>query len=35
MGLGDRISRELGQEFAVGRVLIQQRLPRVSEDGTV
>jgi hypothetical protein len=35
MGLCDRISRELGQEFAVGRVLVQQQLPRESGDGTI
>jgi hypothetical protein len=33
--LCDGISRELGQEFAMGRVLVQQQLPRVFEDGTV
>jgi hypothetical protein len=35
MGLCDGISRELGQEFALGRVLIQQQLPRESEDGSI
>jgi hypothetical protein len=33
--LFDVISRELGQEFAMGRDLIQQQLPREFEDGTV
>jgi hypothetical protein len=35
MGLCDGISWELEQEFAMGRVLVQQQLPRESEDGTV
>jgi hypothetical protein len=35
VGLCDGISRELGQEFTMGRVLVQQQLPRESEDGTV
>jgi hypothetical protein len=34
-GLCDGISGELGQEFAMGRVLVQQQLPRESEDGTI
>jgi hypothetical protein len=35
MGLCGGISRELGQEFAMGRVLVQQQLPREFEDGTI
>jgi hypothetical protein len=35
MGLCDGISRELGQEFVVGRVLVQEQLLRESKDGTV
>jgi hypothetical protein len=33
--LCDGISRKLGQEFDMGRVLIQQQLLREPEDGTV
>jgi hypothetical protein len=29
------LSRELGQKFAAGRVLVQQQLPIDSEDDTV
>jgi hypothetical protein len=35
MSLCDGIFRELGQEFVTGRVLVQQQLPRESEDGTI
>jgi hypothetical protein len=35
MSLCDGISKEFAQEFVVGRVLIQQQLPRESEDGTI
>jgi hypothetical protein len=35
MSLCDGIYRELGQEFVVGRVLVQQQLPRETRDDTV
>jgi hypothetical protein len=35
MSLCNGISRDLGQEFTLGRVLVQQQLPRESENGTI
>jgi hypothetical protein len=35
MSLCDGISKELGQEFDVGKVLIQQQLTGQLEDGTI